>query len=38
LPVGQTVAGDVLLALAWAAGILIVFAPIAVRVYRRSVS
>lgn len=38
LPAGQTVAGDVLLALAWAAGILIVFAPLAVRIYRRSVS
>jgi len=35
---GQTVAGQVFLALAWALGILAVFAPLAVRVYRRTVS
>ncbi len=35
---GQTVAGQVLLALLWAAGILAVFAPLAVRIYRRTVS
>jgi ABC transporter DrrB family efflux protein len=38
LPSGQTVGGDALLALGWAAGILVVFAPIAVRIYRRTVS
>jgi ABC transporter DrrB family efflux protein len=35
---GQTVAGQVVLALLWTAGILAVFAPLAVRVYRRVVS
>ncbi|MGH3443404.1 MAG: ABC transporter permease [Nitriliruptorales bacterium] len=35
---GQTVAGQVLLALAWIAGITLVFAPLAVRVYRRTVA
>lgn len=34
---GQTVGGQVALALAWAFGILIVFAPLAVRQYRRTV-
>jgi len=34
---GQTVAGQTLLALAWAAGILAVFAPLSVRVYRKAV-
>ena len=34
---GQTVAGQVALALAWALGILVIFAPLAVRVYRRAV-
>jgi ABC transporter DrrB family efflux protein len=34
---GQTVGGLVLLALAWSAGILLVFAPLAVRVYRKAV-
>ena len=38
LPPGQTVAGQTLLALAWTAGIIVVFAPQAVRVYRRSTS
>ncbi len=37
LPAGDTVTGTVLLALAWAAGILVVFAPLAVRMYRRAV-
>jgi ABC-type multidrug transport system permease subunit len=37
LPHGQTVSGDVILAVAWAAGIAFVFAPLAVRIYRRSV-
>jgi len=36
LPAGDTVAGQVTLALAWAIGILIVFAPLAVRAYRRA--
>lgn len=36
LPVGDNVAGQVTLALAWALGILIVFAPLAVRAYRRA--
>jgi len=36
LPAGDTVAGQVTLALAWALGILIVFAPLAVRAYRRA--
>ncbi len=35
---GQTVGGEILAALAWALGILVVFAPLAVRVYRRTVS
>ncbi len=35
LPVGHTVAGDVLTALVWAVGILAVFVPLAVRAYRR---
>jgi ABC transporter DrrB family efflux protein len=38
LPPGDTVGGTVLLALAWSAGILAIFAPLAVRVYRRAVS
>jgi ABC transporter DrrB family efflux protein len=38
LPPGQTVAGQTLLALAWTAAIIAVFAPLAVRVYRRSIS
>ncbi|HEY3036562.1 MAG TPA: ABC transporter permease, partial [Streptosporangiaceae bacterium] len=38
LPPGQTVAGQTLLALAWTAAILAVFTPLAVRVYRRTVS
>jgi ABC transporter DrrB family efflux protein len=37
LPPGQTVAGEVGLALAWIAAITAVFAPLAVRVYRRAV-
>jgi ABC transporter DrrB family efflux protein len=37
LPPGGTVAGTVLIALAWAVGILAVFAPLAVRMYRRAV-
>lgn len=37
LPPGDTVAGTVLMALAWATGILVVFAPLAVRMYRRAV-
>ena len=37
LPPGNTVAGTVLMALAWATGILVVFAPLAVRMYRRAV-
>jgi len=36
LPPGHTVAGATLLALAWAAGILAVFVPLAIRAYRRS--
>jgi ABC transporter DrrB family efflux protein len=35
---GHTVLGDVLLALAWSLGILVVFAPLAVRVYRKAVA
>ena len=35
---GQTVAGQVTLALVWTAGLLVVFAPLAVRVYRRVVA
>jgi ABC-2 type transport system permease protein/oleandomycin transport system permease protein len=38
LPPGQTVTGQALLAVGWTATILAVFAPLAVRVYRRSVS
>jgi ABC transporter DrrB family efflux protein len=38
LPPGRTVAGQVLLALFWAAAITAVFAPLAVRAYRRTVS
>jgi len=34
---GHTVPGQVLLALAWSAGILVVFAPLAIRVYRKAV-
>jgi len=37
LPPGDTVTGTVLLALAWAAGILAIFAPLSVRMYRRAV-
>jgi ABC transporter DrrB family efflux protein len=37
LPPGHSVAGDVLLALAWSAGIMVVFVPLAIRVYRRAV-
>jgi ABC transporter DrrB family efflux protein len=35
---GHTVPGDVLLAFAWSLGILVVFAPLAVRVYRKAVA
>ncbi len=35
---GDTVAGQVILALVWSAAILAVFAPLAVRIYRRTVS
>jgi ABC transporter DrrB family efflux protein len=38
LPPGRTVAGQVVLALAWAAAIIAVFAPLAVRRYRRALS
>jgi len=38
LPPEQTVAGQAMLALAWTAGILTVFAPFAARVYKRTVS
>jgi ABC transporter DrrB family efflux protein len=38
LPPGRTVTGQVALALLWAAAILAVFAPLAVRAYRRTVS
>jgi ABC transporter DrrB family efflux protein len=38
LPPGRTVTGQVLLALLWAAAITAVFAPLAVRAYRRTVS
>jgi ABC transporter DrrB family efflux protein len=38
LPPGRTVAGQVALALVWAAAITAVFAPLAVRSYRRTVS
>jgi ABC-2 type transport system permease protein/oleandomycin transport system permease protein len=37
LVLGQPAAGHVLASLAWMAGILLVFAPIAVRLYRRAV-
>jgi ABC transporter DrrB family efflux protein len=37
LPPGRTVAGQVALALVWAAAIVAVFAPLAVRAYRRTV-
>ena len=38
LPVGHTIAGEVLTALAWTVGILVVFVPLAIRTYRRAVS
>src|SRR5262245_26771075 len=38
LPPGRTVTGQVVLALVWAAAITAVFAPLAVRAYRRTVS
>lgn len=38
LPPGQTVGGQVLLASAWIIGILVIFAPLAVRTYRRAVT
>jgi ABC transporter DrrB family efflux protein len=38
LPPGRTVAGQVVLALLWAAAITAVFAPLAVRTYRRTLS
>src|SRR6266702_122017 len=38
LPPGQTVTGQVALALAWSAAITAVFAPLAVRLYRHTVS
>jgi ABC transporter DrrB family efflux protein len=38
LPPGRTVAGQVVLALLWAAAITAVFAPLAVRAYRRTLS
>lgn len=38
LPPGHTVTGETLLALAWTAGILAIFAPLAVRTCRRSVT
>jgi len=38
LPAGHTIAGETLLALAWTAGILALFTPLAVRAYRRTVS
>jgi ABC-type multidrug transport system permease subunit len=38
LPPGRTVAGQGVLALAWAAAIIAVFDPLAVRAYRRTVS
>jgi ABC transporter DrrB family efflux protein len=37
LPQGHTVSGEVGLAVAWSAGIALVFAPLAVRIYRRFV-
>ena len=38
LPPGQTVGGQVLLAIVWALGITLVFATLAVRIYRRTVA
>ena len=38
LPAGQTIGGQVVLALLWSAAILAVFAPLAVRIYRRTLS
>jgi ABC transporter DrrB family efflux protein len=38
LPAGHSAAGTVLLSLVWSLGILAVFAPLAVRMYRRAVS
>jgi ABC transporter DrrB family efflux protein len=38
LPAGHTVTGEVLTALAWIAGIVAVFIPVAVRTYRRTTS
>jgi len=38
LPAGHTITGELLTAAAWTIGILAVFAPLAVRTYRRSVS
>jgi ABC transporter DrrB family efflux protein len=38
LPAGHTVGGEVLAALGWALGILAVFAPLAVRIYRKAVN
>ena len=38
LPPGRTVAGQVVLALVWAAAIVALFAPLAIRAYRRTVS
>jgi ABC-type multidrug transport system permease subunit len=36
LPAGHTVTGEAMLALAWTAGMLAIFVPLAVRTYRRS--
>jgi ABC-type multidrug transport system permease subunit len=36
LPAGHTITGEVLAVLAWTAGILTVFAPLAIRTYRRA--
>jgi len=38
LPAGHTVSGETLLALSWTAGIVAIFAPLAVRAYRRAAS
>jgi ABC transporter DrrB family efflux protein len=38
LPVGHTVAGELLNTAAWTVGIMVVFVPLAVRAYRRAVS
>jgi ABC transporter DrrB family efflux protein len=38
LPAGHTVAGETLLALGWTAAVIAVFAPLAVRAYRRNIS